>query len=62
MEARGQIVDFDVLKKEIEQRDYNDSHRDFAPLRQAEDAIVVDTSNLTVDEVINKVLGIIQGA
>ena len=54
--------DFDVLKKEIEQRDYNDSHRDFAPLRQAEDAIVVDTSNLTVDEVINKVLGIIQGA
>jgi cytidylate kinase len=62
LEARGQIVDFDVLKKEIEQRDYNDSHRDFAPLRQAEDAIVVDTSNLTVDEVINKVLGIIQGA
>ena len=50
---RGTPVEFDALHEEIKQRDYNDSHRDFAPLKQAEDAIVVDTSNMTVEEVVN---------
>ena len=53
---RGTPVDFDSLHEEIKQRDYNDSHRDFAPLKQAEDAIVVDTSNMTVEEVVNFIL------
>ena len=52
LEARGQIVDFDVLKKEIEQRDYNDSHREFSPLRQADDAILVDSTEMNAEEVI----------
>ena len=50
--TRGQNVDFETLKKEIEQRDYNDSHREFAPLKKADDAIVVDTSMMTIDEVV----------
>ena len=53
---RGTPVDFDVLHEEILKRDYNDSHRDFAPLKQADDAIVVDTSNMTVDEVVSFIL------
>jgi len=53
---RGTPVDFDELHKEILQRDYNDSHRDFAPLKQADDAIVVDTSTMSVDEVVNYIL------
>lgn len=53
---RDTPVDFDELHKEILQRDYNDSHRDFAPLKQADDAIVVDTSNMTVNEVVDFIL------
>ncbi|MBP5308655.1 MAG: (d)CMP kinase, partial [Clostridia bacterium] len=52
-------VDFHTLKKEMEQRDYNDSHREFAPLKKADDAIVIDTSNMTIEEVTSKILGII---
>lgn len=58
---KGHKVDFNELKKEIEQRDYNDSHRDFAPLIEPVDAIKIDTSFMTVDQVINKILGIIKG-
>ena len=53
---KGFNVDFEALKKEIEQRDYNDSHRDFAPLVQAKDAIFIDTSDMDVDGVINAVM------
>ncbi len=56
LKAKGQEVDFDTLYKEIETRDYNDSHRQFAPLRQAKDAILVDTTNMSIYEVINFVL------
>ncbi|MBR0189034.1 MAG: (d)CMP kinase [Clostridia bacterium] len=53
---KGFKVDFEKLKKEIEERDYNDSHRDFAPLVQAKDAIFIDTSNMDIDGVINAVM------
>ena len=56
---RGQTVEFNALKKEMEIRDYNDSHREFAPLRQADDAILIDTSNMTIEEVISTVLSYI---
>ncbi|MBR6325811.1 MAG: (d)CMP kinase, partial [Lachnospiraceae bacterium] len=36
---------------DIEQRDYQDMHRDISPLRQADDAIVVDTTHMTIEEV-----------
>ena len=49
-EQKGIEVDFEQLKAEIEQRDYNDSHRETAPLKQADDAVLVDTSDLTFDE------------
>ncbi len=53
---RGQTVDKNALKEEIALRDYNDSHREFAPLRQAEDAIFIDTSDMCIEEVIDIVI------
>ena len=49
---KGESPDFESLKSEIEERDYRDMNRDFAPLKQAEDAILLDSSNMTIDEVV----------
>ena len=48
---RGQTVEFKTVLEEIKQRDYNDSHRQFAPLRQADDAVFIDSSEMSIDEV-----------
>lgn len=58
---KGHAVDFEKLKEEIEQRDYNDKNREFSPLVRAEDAILIDTSFMNVEQVIGKVLSIING-
>ena len=60
LEEKGFTVDFDKLKKEIEERDYNDSHREFSPLVKAEDAIEIDTSNMDIEGVINAVMSYIK--
>lgn len=57
---KGHKVDFEQLKQEIEQRDYNDKTRDFAPLTKAVDAIEIDTSFMSVDQVISKVISYIE--
>ena len=59
LKLKGHDVDYNELKAEIEQRDYNDRNRDFAPLRKADDAIEIDTSLMTIEQVINKVLSYI---
>lgn len=46
----GTVVDFDQLLQEIKERDYNDMHREISPLRQADDAILVDTTGNTLEE------------
>ena len=51
--------DLESLIKDIERRDYIDSHRDFAPLCKADDAILLDTSYMTIEEVVQEVLNII---
>ena len=61
LSLKGHKVDFDQLRQEIEQRDHNDKTRDFAPLRKADDAIEIDTSFMTIEQVINKVLSYIEG-
>ena len=53
---KGLEADFEAIKKDIEQRDYNDSHRAISPLMKADDAIEVDTSNMNIDEVVNEVI------
>lgn len=60
MIAKGMQVDYDQLLLEIKQRDYNDSHRAVAPLKQAQDAILVDTTDLTLEESIQRVISIVK--
>ena len=50
---------YESVLAELKKRDYIDSHRDFAPLKKARDAIELDTSNMTIEEVVNEVLNII---
>jgi len=57
---KGQQVDFDQLLAEVKQRDYNDSHRAAAPLKQADDAVLVDTTGLTKEESIQKIFDLVQ--
>jgi cytidylate kinase len=50
--AKGQKADLPTILKEIQLRDYQDSHREIAPLKQAKDAVLVDTSNLDIEGVV----------
>ena len=54
--AKGIESDFQKIKADIEERDYRDMHREISPLKQAEDAVVVDTSDMTVEEVISRIM------
>jgi cytidylate kinase len=57
--SKGQVVDFDKLLEEIKQRDYNDSTREIAPLKQADDAILVDTSGNSLEQSIELLKNIV---
>ncbi|MDU7497038.1 (d)CMP kinase [Sneathia sanguinegens] len=54
-------VDFEVLLEDMKKRDYQDSTRENSPLKIAKDAIIIDTTNMTEKEVVNKMLDIIKG-
>lgn len=54
------VPPYEKVLADIAERDYNDSHRSFAPLKQAEDAVLLDTTNMNIDEVINFVLNILE--
>lgn len=58
--AKGQVVDLEEIKTSIEQRDYLDSHREISPLVKAADAVKVDTTGLTINQVVDKILEIIE--
>lgn len=55
-ERRGERVDPEVMRKEVETRDRVDTERAVAPLRPAPDAVVIDTDNLNVDEVVDLIV------
>ena len=56
MEAKGEKVDYEELKNEIALRDKMDQEREVSPLIAAEDAIFVDTTSLTIDQVVGKII------
>ncbi len=56
LEEKGEKPDYELILKDIEARDYQDSHRDYAPLKQAEDAVLIDTTHMTIDEAVEAVL------
>lgn len=59
MEASGKTVDFHDIKCQIEKRDYTDSTREDSPLVQAEDAILIDTSGKSIEDVLEEVINYI---
>ncbi|WP_458457218.1 (d)CMP kinase [Pseudobutyrivibrio sp.] len=58
LKAKGENPDFDRISKDIEERDYRDSHREISPLKQADDAILVDSSDMTIDEVVDAIINL----
>lgn len=60
LESKGIHQDYDELVKDIESRDYQDRTREIAPLKKADDAILVDTDDLNEKEVLEKIIGIIE--
>lgn len=60
LQQKGQNVDFETVKQDIEQRDYQDMHRQTAPLKKAADAVELDTSELSLEQSFEAMLEIIQ--
>lgn len=62
MRARGQDAGtIEDMEREIAERDYNDSHRAFMPLRRADDAVLIDTTGMTVEAVAGEILRSVAG-
>jgi CMP/dCMP kinase len=61
LRGKGEAVDEDEVLRAVVERDRRDSEREVAPLRRADDAVEVDTSELTLDEVVDAVVGIVKG-
>ena len=58
--AKGQKAKYETILKEIKQRDYQDTHREIAPLKLARDSIKVDTSELDIDQVVEHIRNIVR--
>ena len=55
LEEKGEAADLAVIEQDIIDRDYRDMHREHSPLRQATDAVLVDSSDLTIDQVVERI-------
>lgn len=58
--AKGEDCNFDDIEKDIIDRDYRDMHRETSPLKQADDAILLDTSDMNIDQVVSRMKEIIE--
>ena len=56
LQEKGTACVLQEIEKDIEDRDYRDMHREIAPLKIADDAVVIDSSNMSIDEVVEKIL------
>lgn len=55
LQQKGVECNLEEIEKDMAERDYRDMHRETAPLRQAEDAVLVDSSDMTIDEVVDRI-------
>ena len=60
--AKGESCDIDIIEKDIIDRDHRDMTREISPLKQADDAILVDSSDMTIEEVENKIIELAKAA
>ena len=58
--ARGEEADYDDILAKVIERDHNDSTRAVSPLQQAPDAVLIDSTNLDIDGVVEKMISIIE--
>ena len=58
LRAKGEVCDLETIEKDIIDRDYQDMHRELSPLRQAEDATLLDSSDMTIEEVAQAIIGL----
>lgn len=58
LQEKGTVCNLDEIQKDIEERDHRDMNREISPLRQAEDAVLVDSSDLTIQQVVDRILQI----
>jgi len=56
--AKGIVCNYEVIKQDIIKRDHQDMTRATAPLRQAEDAVLVDSSDMTIDQVVEAIIAL----
>ncbi len=56
---KGVDCDIEEIKKDIEERDYRDMHREIAPLKQADDAILLDSSDMNIEQVVEAIIDIV---
>lgn len=56
LQSKGQECDLETIEKDIIDRDYQDMHREISPLRQAEDAVLLDSSDMTIEQVADAIL------
>ncbi len=56
--AKGETCDLEEIARDIKERDERDMNRETAPLKQAEDAVLVDSSDMTIDEVVRTIAGL----
>lgn len=61
LKEKGIPADYETVLAEIKERDYNDSHRETAPLKQADDAVLIDSSYMTIEEAVDKIVSYIKG-
>ena len=60
--AKGEQCDLSAIKEDIEKRDYQDMHREISPLKQAKDAVLLDTSDMNIEQVVAAMRDIIDNA
>ena len=58
LQQKGESCDLDAIEEDIKERDYRDMHREISPLRQAEDAVLVDSSEMTIQEVCDAIISV----
>lgn len=58
LKAKGQECNLDIIEKDIVDRDHQDMHRELSPLRQAEDAVLLDSSDMTIEQVADAIINL----
>lgn len=60
LKLKGQDVEYDKILADINDRDYNDTHRDFAPLTLTDDSVYIDSTDMTIEQAIDTILSYIK--